>query len=113
MKYGKLDNGNLISDPHIITLTGSIIINPTIEHLKEAGYKEIQLTEKPNDDVIGKHYEASWSDNGEFIIQSWILVEDDPTKDSIEERINALEKSTHDITKSIEMGKKILVVNNV
>lgn len=93
---GKLIDGNLTYPPHRIVLNGMQIFNPTEEQLMQAGYKPIIETSMPEDPAPeGQHYEASYTDSGDTITQSWVLVEDepvDPDEKTIEQRVTDLEQ---------------------
>lgn len=55
----------------------------------------------------GQHYEAQYTDSGDSITQSWVLVEDEPVEPAgktIEQRVTALEQDVHGISTAIERG---------
>ena len=106
---GKIVDGKLTYPPHRIVLDGMQIFNPTETQLRQAGYKEIQETAMPDDAPEGQHYEAQYEDAGEYISQSWVLVEDEPTPEgkTIEQRVTALEQDQAQINAIFEE-----VVNN-
>lgn len=80
---GKIVDGKLTYPPHKIILDGMQIFNPTDEHLISVGYKTIMETPMPEDPAPeGQHYEAQYTDSGDFITQSWILVDDEPVESS-------------------------------
>ena len=62
----------------------------------------------PEDTVPeGQHYEARYTDSGDSITQSWVLVEDkpvEPTGKTIEQRVTALEQDVNGISTAIERG---------
>ena len=93
---GKIINGQLTYPPHRIVLDGMQIFNPTDDQLIQVGYKPITETPMPEDPAPeGQHYEAQYTDAGDTITQSWILVEDepvDPAEKTIEERVTTLEQ---------------------
>lgn len=92
---GKIVDGKLAYPPHRIVLDGMLIFNPTETQLRQAGYKEIQETPLPEEPAPeGQHYEAQYEDSGEYIVQSWVLVDDVPveTGKTIEQRVSALEQ---------------------
>lgn len=93
---GKIIDGKLTYPPHRIVLNGMQIFNPTDEHLTQAGYKTIVETDMPEDPAPdGQHYEAQYTDSGDTITQSWVLVDDDPVEPSgktIEQRVTDLEQ---------------------
>lgn len=88
--YGKLENGNLIVAPKVVTIGNKIISNPTEEQIKSLGYKSVFYEEKPTEEVEGKMYVSSFEDKGLYIQQVWVLEETSPTQ---EERIEALEEA--------------------
>lgn len=91
---GKIVDGKLTYPPHRIVLDGMQIFNPTETQLFSAGYKEIQETAMTEDAPEGQHYKAQYEDAGEYIVQSWVLVDDEPTPEgkTIEQRVSALEQ---------------------
>lgn len=103
---GKIIDGNLTYPPHRIVLDGMQIFNPAEDRLISAGYKEIQETPMPEDAPEGQHYEARYEDAGEYIVQSWELVEDDtvPEGKTIEQRVTTLEQDVSGINAAIERG---------
>lgn len=108
MKYGKIENGLLILAPHRIVLNEMQIFNPMNEQLVSAGYKPIVETDMPEESAPdGQHYEEKYTDSGETIIQSWILVDDESVDSSgktIEQRVTALEYDVSGINSAIERG---------
>ena len=105
---GKIIDGNLTYPPHRIVLNGMQIFNPTEEQLIQDGYKIITETPMPEDQPPeGQHYEAQYTDSGDSITQSWILVQDahiEPSGKTIEQRVTALEQDVHGISTAIERG---------
>lgn len=103
---GKIIDGKLTYPPHRIVLDGMQIFNPTETQLRQAGYKEIQETPMPEDAPEGQHYEARYEDAGEYIVQSWVLVDDEPTPEgkTIDQRVAALEQDVSGISTAIERG---------
>lgn len=105
---GKIINGNLTYPPHKIILDGMQIFNPTEEQLSQAGYKPIAETPMPEEPAPeGQHYEAQYTDAGDTIMQSWVLVDDEPGGPSgktIEQRVTTLEQDVSGITTAIERG---------
>lgn len=86
MKYGKVENRNLILAPHMIILNGMQIFNPLKKHLEEVGYKEVVETESPEElPPEGQHYEKYYEDKGLVIESVWELVknEDIPPKQKL------------------------------
>ena len=103
---GKIVDRKLTYPPHRIVLDGMQIFNPTETQLFSVGYKEIQETAMPDDAPEGQHYEAQYEDAGEYIVQSWVLVDDEPTPEgkTIEQRVTALEQDVSGINTAIERG---------
>lgn len=94
--YAKLENGNLIPAPHRIVLSGMQIFNPTADQLTQAGYKPVTETPMPEDPAPdGQHYEKTYSDAGDTITQSWVLVEDveEEKPVTLEQRVTQLEQN--------------------
>lgn len=93
---GKIIDGTLTYPPHKIVLDGMQIFNPAEEQLIAAGYKTIVKTPMPEEPAPeGQHYEAQYTDSGDTITQSWVLVDDepgDPSGKTIEQRVTALEQ---------------------
>lgn len=105
---GKIENGTLVYPPHRIVLNGMQIFNPTNDQLVQAGYKPITETPMPEEPAPeGQHYEPSYTDSDDTIIQSWILVDDEPIEPSektLEERVTILEQDVSGINTAIERG---------
>lgn len=93
---GKIIDGILTYPPNRIVLNGMQIWNPTEEQLMQAGFKLITETDIPEELAPeGQHYEAQYTDSGDTITQSWVLVDDepgDPSGKTIEQRVTALEQ---------------------
>lgn len=93
---GKIIDGVLTYPPHRIILNGMQIFNPTAEQLMQAGWKTVTETPIPEEPAPdGQHYEAQYTDAGDTITQSWVLVDDepgDPSGKTIEQRVTALEQ---------------------
>lgn len=92
---GKIIDGVPTYPPHRIILNGMQIFNPTQEQLIQAGYKTIVETDMPEEPAPdGQHYEAQYTDSGDTITQSWVLVDDDPEPagKTIEQRVTTLEQ---------------------
>ena len=105
--YAKLENDTLVPAPHRIVLSGMQIFNPTPDHLTQAGYKTVTETPMPDDAPEGQHYEPTYTDTGDTIIQGWTLVEDEevePAGKTLEERVTDLETGQAEITSAIERG---------
>lgn len=104
---GKIMNGQLIYPPNRIVLNGMQIFNPTETQLVSAGYKPIVEIDMPDDAPDGQHYEAQYTDAGDTITQSWVLVDDEPMGPAgkvIEERVTTLEQDVSGISAAIERG---------
>lgn len=104
---GKIIGGKLTYPPHRIVLDGMQIFNPTDGQLMQAGYKTIVETPMPEEPAPeGQHYEAQYEDAGEYISQSWVLVEDELTPEgkTIDQRVAALEQDVNGISTAIERG---------
>ena len=108
MTYAKIENGILTYPPHRIVLNGMQIFNPTTDQLSQAGYKPITETAMPEEPAPeGQHYEARYTDSGDTITQSWILVDDEPVEPAgktIEQRVTTLEQYASGINAAIERG---------
>lgn len=108
MTYAKIENGTLTYPPHRIVLNGMQIFNPTTDQLSQAGYKPITETPIPEEPAPeGQHYESQYTDDGDTIPQSWVLVDDepgDPSGKTIEQRVTALEQDLSGISTAIERG---------
>lgn len=102
---GKIIDGKLTYPPNRIVLNGMQIFNPTEEQLIQAGYKTIVETDMPEDPVPeGQHYEAQYTDAGDTITQSWVLVDNPPadTSKTLEQRVTDLENNQNDMNKIFE-----------
>lgn len=106
--YAKLENGTLIIAPRRIVLNNMQIFNPTEEQLMQDGYKAITETPMPEGPAPeGQRYEAQYTDSGDSIAQSWVLVEDEPVEPAgktIEQRVTALEQDVNGVSTAIERG---------
>lgn len=98
---GKIIDGKLAYPPHRIVLNGMQIFNPTTDHLSQARYKPITETAMPEEPApAGQHYEAQYTDSGDIITQSWVLVDDEPVepaRKTIEQRVTDLEQNQADM----------------
>lgn len=105
---GKIIDGTLTYPPRRLVLDGMQIFNPTEEQLSQAGYKpitEVAMPEEPAPE--GQHYEAQYTDSGDTITQSWVLVDDEPIEPSgktLEQRVTTLEQDVSGINAAIERG---------
>lgn len=108
MNYGKFIDKILIINPQKIVLNHMQIFNPKLEHLLQAGYKEIRDTDIPEDPAPeGQHYEPRYEDMGDYIGQVWELKEDSPSDvgKTIEQRVTTLEQGMSSISAAIERGR--------
>lgn len=101
---GKIIDGVLTYPLHRIILNGMQIFNPTETQLISAGYKPIIETDMPDDAPEGQHYEAQYTDAGDTITQSWVLVDNPPadTSKTLEQRVTDLENNQNDMNKTFE-----------
>ena len=101
---GKIIDGVLTYPPHRIVLNGMQIFNPTETQLRQVGYKEIRETLMPDDAPEGQHYESKYTDAGDTITQSWVLVDNPPedTSKTLEQRVTDLENNQNDMNKIFE-----------
>lgn len=103
---GKIIDGVLTYPPHRLVLDGMQIFNPTEGQLSQAGYKPITESAMPEDPVPeGQHCEAQYTDAGDKITQSWILVDDvpvEPAGKTIEQRVTDLENNQNDMNRIFE-----------
>lgn len=102
---GKIIDGVLTYPPHRIVIDGMQIFNPTETQLISVGYKLIVETDMPDDAPEGQHYEAQYADAGDTIMQSWVLVDDepgDPSGKTIEQRVTDLENNQNDMNRVFE-----------
>lgn len=92
---GKIIDGVLIYPPHRIVIDGMQIFNPTETQLISAGYKPIVEIDMPDDAPEGQHYEAQYTNTGDTITQSWVLVEDveEEKPVTLEQRVTQLEQN--------------------
>ena len=88
MNYARLIDGALIYAPRKIkqTIDGKeyTTYNPTGEMLAEQGWLPVVYTEPPDDAPEGYHYEDSFAETNDEIVQEWTLVEDpDPAEEEV------------------------------
>lgn len=74
--YAKLENGRLKTAPKKVNRDDKTIFNPPDSILSELGYYPVTYTDMPTDASEGKHYEFSWSQGENEILQVWNLVDD-------------------------------------
>ncbi|HJA91919.1 MAG TPA: hypothetical protein H9717_02170 [Candidatus Eisenbergiella merdipullorum] len=104
---GKIIDGKLTYPPHRIVLDGMQIFNPTEAQLLSAGYKTITETAMPEELAPeGQHYEATYADAGDAIMQGWELVENQAseTEKTLDERVTALEQNQGALESAIEQA---------
>ena len=105
---GKITDGVLTYPPNRIVMNGMQIFNSADDQLIQVGYKTITETPMPEDPAPeGQHYETQYTDTGDTITQSWVLVDDepgDPSGKTIEQRVTALEQDVSGISTAIERG---------
>ena len=102
---GKIIDGVLTYPPHRIVLDGMQTFNPTQEQLMQAGWKTVTETPIPEDPASeGQHYEAQYTDDGDTITQSWVLVDNPPadTSKTLEQRVTDLENNQNDMNRIFE-----------
>ena len=101
---GKIIDVVLTYPPHRIVIDGMQIFNPTETQLISARYKPIIETDMPDDAPEGQHYEAQYTDAGDTITQSWVLVDNPPadTSKTLEQRVTDLENNQNDMNKIFE-----------
>lgn len=95
MKYAKLVDDRLIIAPnkieHLIGDESFTTHNPDGELLMSLGWLPLYFTEPPDDAPEGSHYESSYSEEDDRIVQEWTLVEDPMPPDPDEEELSAEE----------------------
>ena len=102
---GKIIDGKLTYPPHRIVIDGMQIFNPTDEQLTQVGYKPITETPMPEEPAPeGQRYEAKYTDAGDTITQSWVLVDNPPadTSKTLEQRVTDLENNQNDMNRVFE-----------
>lgn len=104
---GKIIDGKPTYPPHRIVLDGMQIFNPTEEQLISAGYKTITETDMPEESAPeGQHYESTYTDAGDTIMQGWELVENQPSEvgKTLDERVTALEQNQGTLEAALEQA---------
>ena len=107
MEYGILIDGALNLAPKRIILNDMQIFNPTEEQLLSAGYKTITETDMPEEPAPeGQHYESTYTDAGDTIMQGWELVENQPSEvgKTLDERVTALEQNQGALEAALEQA---------
>ena len=84
----KLIDGDLVIAPRKINreIDGEpyVTYNPTDEILAELGWLPVIETDPPDDPPAGYHYEPTYTEVDDEIVQGWELIEDpDPGEDEI------------------------------
>lgn len=74
--YGKLIDGNLHRAPSKLTIGETVVYNPTDEQLRNAGYKPVEYYDQPENTPDGQHWESSFIEQDDAIVQDWYLVDD-------------------------------------
>ena len=74
--YAKLINGRLSRAPKKVNRDDKTIFNPPDSTLSELGYYPVTYTDMPTDAPEGQHYESSWQQGENEILQVWNLVDD-------------------------------------
>ena len=70
--YAKLENNNLKYAPHYLTLNGKTILNPQSADYKNAGYKELVYTKRP--DITGnKRIVETYSEGADKITVNYAV----------------------------------------
>lgn len=80
--YAKLIDGSLIMAPRSLIVGDRRVWNaPGVEYVAQ-GWMPVVMTEAPETD--NQHYaEASWTLDGNSIVQVWTIVESEPTAEDI------------------------------
>lgn len=74
--YAKLINNIPRRAPKKVVYDGKTIFNPPEDVLTALGYYPVTYTDMPTDAPEGQHYESSWYQGEEGILQTWSLVDD-------------------------------------
>lgn len=80
MTYGTLTEGVLKIAPKMITIDGFNVWNATEAQYRSLGYKPVQYAEPP-EPPEGYDYEFAWEEDDDEIVQTYELVEHEPTPD--------------------------------
>ena len=80
--YGKFINGALTLAPKKITIGDFNIWNGTEQQYRSLGYKPVQYAEPP-EPPEGYDYEFAWEEDDDEIVQTYTLVEHEPTPEEI------------------------------
>lgn len=74
--FAKLENGRIKRAPKKVQKDDKTIFNPPDSTLSELGYQTVTYTDMPADAPEGQHYESSWTQGENGILQTWTLVDD-------------------------------------
>lgn len=96
--YGIIKDGNLITAPRVVTIGNSVVSNPTEGQLIQLGYKEIRMTEQPQDAPEGQIYVSSYEDKVTYIEQVWALTEKPRT---VEDDVKELQEQHQMLTECV------------
>lgn len=80
--YGTLTEGVLTLAPKMITIGEYNVWNATEQQYRSLGYKPVQYAEPP-EPPEGYDYEFAWEEDDDEIVQTYELVEHEPTADEI------------------------------
>ena len=75
--YGNIDSGYIRFAPSRLTVGDSIVYNPTEGQYRSQGWKPCVFADEPETEH-GYHAEEKWTDEGDEIVQSWEIVQDNP-----------------------------------
>ena len=103
--YGKLEHGHIRYAPTTVEWQGHVVNNPDGIKLKELGYLPIKYVDMPQDAPEGQHYEPSWEQAENEIVQAWKLIKDEPIPEmpqTIEERVTAVENSNEELATTVD-----------
>lgn len=80
--YAKLENGKLIKAPYYLTINNQKVWNASANDYLSQGWYPVIHTEAPTTEE-GYHAESSWAQEGDEIVQTWTVVENEVTADDI------------------------------
>lgn len=105
-KFGKIENGYLRYAPNTVTWQGHIVNNPDEGKLKELGYLPIRYVDIPINVPDGKHYESSWEQREDAIVQMWTLMDN--------EQETPPESLTNEVVleKVVDLDKRVTTIEN-
>lgn len=86
MEYGYLKDGQLVKveTPKKVVIGDKKYVNPTHEHIVEAGYKGVKEDEYPQYDEFTQKVTTKIYENGDYIYVKY-LVSDIDTEESVEQ----------------------------